>query len=261
MMYSVVDIAGVNRISAQIMTNAAAMIAGAAKACVPELGSERQLIGASMFGVTTPCVTAARERLEELGYEVLVFHATGAGGQSLEALARAGYLAGLLDVTTTELADELVGGVLSAGPDRLEAAGERGLPQVVSLGALDMVNFGPLESVPTRFDDRNLYVHNATVTLMRTTPAESLELGRQIGRKLSAATGPIVLYVPLRGVSAIAVAGQVFHDPEADAALLRGLDETLSAAIERHDIDTDINDPAFAHAMADRLHELIRGHV
>ncbi len=259
MMYSVVDIAGVNRISAQIMTNAAAMIAGGAKARVPELGAERPLIGASMFGVTTPCVTAARERLEELGYEVLVFHATGAGGQSMEALARAGYLAGVLDATTTELADELVGGVLSAGPHRLEAAGERGLPQVVSLGALDMVNFGPRESVPTRFGDRNLYVHNATVTLMRTTAEECLELGRQVGRKLSAATGPIVLFVPLRGVSAIAVAGQVFHDADADAALLRGLDETLSAAIERHDLDTDINDPAFAHAMADRLHELIKG--
>jgi uncharacterized protein (UPF0261 family) len=259
MMYSVVDIAGINRISAQIMTNAAAMIAGAVKARVPDLGRERPLIGASMFGVTTPCVTAARERLEELGYEVLVFHATGAGGQSMEALARAGYLAGVLDATTTELADELVGGVLSAGPHRLEAAGEQGLPQVVSLGALDMVNFGPRESVPARFDDRNLYVHNATVTLMRTTPQECLELGRQIGRKLSAARGPLVLFVPLEGVSAIAVEGQVFHDAEADAALLRGLDETLSAAIERHDIESDINDPAFAHAMADRLHELIKG--
>jgi uncharacterized protein (UPF0261 family) len=260
MMYSVVDIAGVNRISARIMTNAAAMIAGAATARVPALGAERPLIGASMFGVTTPCVTAARERLEELGYEVLVFHATGAGGQSMEALARAGYLAGVLDVTTTELADELVGGVLSAGPDRLEAAGAEGLPQVVSLGALDMVNFGPRETVPVRFDDRTLYVHNATVTLMRTTPAECLELGRQIGRKLSRATGPVVLFVPLRGVSAIAVEGQVFHDAEADAALLRGLEETLPATIERHDIDTDINDPAFAHAMADRLDQLIKGH-
>jgi uncharacterized protein (UPF0261 family) len=260
MMYSVVDIAGVNRISARIMTNAAAMIAGAATARVPALGAERPLIGASMFGVTTPCVTAARERLEELGYEVLVFHATGAGGQSMDALARAGYLAGVLDVTTTELADELVGGVLSAGPDRLEAAGAEGLPQVVSLGALDMVNFGPRETVPVRFDDRTLYVHNATVTLMRTTPAECLELGRQIGRKLSRATGPVVLFVPLRGVSAIAVEGQVFHDAEADAALLRGLEETLPATIERHDIDTDINDPAFAHAMADRLDQLIKGH-
>jgi uncharacterized protein (UPF0261 family) len=261
MMYSVVDIAGINRISGQIMTNAAAMIAGAAKARVPDLGADRPLVGATMFGVTTPCVTAARERLEELGYEVLVFHATGTGGQSMEALARAGFLAGVLDATTTELADELVGGVLSAGPDRLEAAGAAGLPQVVSLGALDMVNFGPRESVPPRFDDRNLYVHNATVTLMRTTPAESHELGREIGRKLSAATGPTVLFVPLKGVSAIAVSGQVFHDADADAALLRGLDETLSATIERIDIDTDINDPAFARAMAERLDQLIKEHT
>jgi uncharacterized protein (UPF0261 family) len=259
MMYSVVDIAGINRISARIMTNAAAMIAGAATARTPDLDSERPLIGATMFGVTTPCVTAARERLEELGYEVLVFHATGAGGQSMEALARAGYLAGVLDATTTELADELVGGVLSAGPDRLEAAGAHGLPQVVSLGALDMVNFGPRESVPSRFDDRNLYVHNSTVTLMRTTPAECLELGRQIGRKLSNARGPVVLFVPLKGVSAIAVEGQVFHDADADAALLKGLDETLDATVERHDLDADVNDPAFARAMADRLHELIEG--
>jgi uncharacterized protein (UPF0261 family) len=257
MMYSVVDIAGINRISARIMTNAAAMIAGAAKAGVPDLGAEKRLIGASMFGVTTPCVTAARERLEELGYEVLVFHATGTGGESMEALARAGYLAGVLDATTTELADELVGGVLSAGPHRLQAAGAVGVPQVVSLGALDMVNFGPRESVPARFAERNLYVHNATVTLMRTTPDESVELGREIGRKLTAAAGPTVLFVPLRGVSAIAVPGQVFHDADADAALLRGLDETLSATVERHDLDTDINDPAFAIAMADRLHELI----
>jgi uncharacterized protein (UPF0261 family) len=258
MMYSVVDIAGINRISAKVMTNAAAMIAGAVKARVPDLGAEKPLIGASMFGVTTPAVTAARERLEELGYEVLVFHATGAGGQSLEALARAGFLAGVLDSTTTELADELVGGVLSAGPDRLEAAGAVGIPQVVSLGALDMVNFGPRETVPSVFGDRNLYVHNATVTLMRTTPEETLELGRLIGKKLSAAVGPTVLFVPLKGVSAIAVSGQVFHDADADAALLRGLDETLSATIERHDLDTDINDPVFARAMAERLDELIR---
>jgi uncharacterized protein (UPF0261 family) len=257
MMYSVVDIAGINRISARIMTNAAAMIAGAAKAQMPDLGAEKRLIGATMFGVTTPCVTAARERLEELGYEVLVFHATGAGGESMEALARAGYLAGVLDATTTELADELVGGVLSAGPHRLQAAGAEGVPQVVSLGALDMVNFGPLESVPERFGDRDLYVHNATVTLMRTTAEECLELGREIGRKLTAAAGPTVLFVPLQGVSAIAIPGQVFHDADADAALLRGLDETLSATVERHDLDTHINDPAFAIAMADRLHELI----
>ena len=257
MMYSVVDIAGVNRISARIMTNAAGMIAGAVKGQVPDLGPEKPLIGATMFGVTTPCVTTARERLEELGYEVLVFHATGTGGLSMEALATGGYLAGVLDVTTTELADDLVGGVLSAGPDRLEAAGELGLPQVVSLGALDMVNFGPMDTVPERFQGRNLYVHNPTITLMRTTPDECRELGRRIGRKLSAAKGPVTLYVPLKGVSMIAVEGQVFHDPDADAALLAGLRETLGPGVEVHEVDADINDPELALAMANRLHELI----
>jgi uncharacterized protein (UPF0261 family) len=256
MMYSVVDIAGMNRVSARIMANAAGAIAGMVGASVPQL-AEKPLIGASMFGVTTPCVTRARERLEELGYEVLVFHATGAGGQSMEALARGGFLAGLLDVTTTELADELVGGVLSAGPDRLEAAGAVGLPQVVSLGALDMVNFGPRDTVPAKFEGRNLYVHNPTITLMRTTPEECAELGRQIGRKLSAAKGSTVLFVPLRGASMIAVEGQPFHDAAADAALLAGLRETLGPSVEVHELDTDINDPAFAVAMADRLHELI----
>src|SRR5205823_2745542 len=218
MMYSVVDIAGINRVSARILTNAAGMVAGAATSRVPAMDSARSIVGATMFGVTTPCVTRARDRLEELGYEVLVFHATGTGGQSMEALARDGFLAGVLDITTTELADDLVGGVLSAGPDRLEAAGELGLPQVVSLGALDMVNFGPRETVPPQFETRNLYVHNPTVTLMRTTPDECRELGRRIGRKLSQAKGPTALFVPLKGVSAIAVEGQPFHDAEADAA-------------------------------------------
>jgi uncharacterized protein (UPF0261 family) len=256
MMYSVVDISGVNSVSARIMANAAGAIAGMVGARVPPL-DEKPLVAATMFGVTTPCVTRARERLEELGYEVLVFHATGAGGQSMEALVRGGFLAGVLDATTTELADELVGGVLSAGPERLEAAGEAGVPQVVSLGALDMVNFGPRESVPERFAARNLYVHNPTVTLMRTTPEECVELGREIGRKLSAASGPTALYVPLRGVSMIAVEGQPFHDADADEALLRGLHETLDPSVEVHELDLDINDEAFAVAMADRLHELI----
>ncbi len=258
MTYSVVDIAGLNRISARVLTNAAAMIAGAVEARPPELGAERPLVGATMFGVTTPCVDAARARLEELGYEVLVFHATGTGGRSMEALVRGGFLAGVLDVTTTELADELVGGVLSAGPERLEAAGAAGLPQVVSLGALDMVNFGPRETVPERFAGRNLYVHNPTVTLMRTTPDECRELGRLIGRKLSAARGPVALFVPLRGVSMIAVAGQPFHDPAADAALLEGLRETLAPSVEVHEQETDVNDPAFARAMAERLDAMIR---
>jgi uncharacterized protein (UPF0261 family) len=257
MMYSVVDIAGVNAISAQIMANAAGAIAGMAKASVPPL-EQRPLVAATMFGVTTPCVTRAREQLEELGYEVLVFHATGAGGQSMETLVRDGFLVGVLDVTTTELADDLVGGVLSAGPDRLEAAGEAGLPQVVSLGALDMVNFGPRDSVPEHFAGRNLYVHNPTVTLMRTTPEECRELGRRIGRKLGSARGPVALYVPLLGISAIAVEGGPFHDPEADEALREGLHETLPEHVELHELELEINDPRFADEMAKRLHELIR---
>src|SRR3954470_2215681 len=258
MMYSVVDISGVNSVSARIIANAAAAIAGMAQAAPPQLDG-RPLVAATMFGVTTPCVTTARERLEALGYEVLVFHATGAGGQSMEARAKDGCLAGVLDVTTTELADELVGGVLSAGPDRLEAAGAIGLPQVVSLGALDMVNFGPRDTVPPRFAGRNLYVHNPTVTLMRTTPAECEELGRTIGRKLSAATGPTALFVPLGGISMIATRGQPFHDPEADDALVAGLRETLDDRVEVHERSEDVNDPAFARATADRPHELIEG--
>jgi uncharacterized protein (UPF0261 family) len=255
MMYSVVDIAGVNSISARILTNAAGAIAGMVQATVPAM-EHRPLIGASMFGVTTPGVTRARERLEELGYEVLVFHATGTGGQSMENLVAGGFLAGVLDLTTTELADDLVGGVLSAGPDRLEAAGAAGLPQVVSLGALDMVNFGPRATVPAQFEQRTLYVHNPTVTLMRTSPEECRELGRQVGRKLSAATGPTALFVPLKGVSMIAVEGQPFHDPAADDALLSGLAETIGD-VEVHRLDLDINDERFAVAMADRLAEMI----
>ena len=256
MTYSVVDIAGINSVSARILSNAAGAIAGMVRATVPPM-EHRPLVGASMFGVTTAGVTRARERLEELGYEVLVFHATGTGGQSMENLVSGGFLAGVLDLTTTELADELVGGVLSAGPDRLEAAGAAGVPQVVSLGALDMVNFGPRDTVPDRFASRNLYVHNPTVTLMRTTPEECRELGRQIGRKLSAATGPTALFVPRRGVSMISVEGQPFHDPAADEALLAGLSETAVGVVV-HEIDLDFNDERFALAMADRLHEMIQ---
>lgn len=259
MMYSVVDIAGINQISERILANAAGAIAGMAGATVPAAREARPLVGATMFGVTTAAVTRARERLEELGYEVLVFHATGTGGQSMEALATGGFLAGVLDLTTTELADDLVGGVLSAGPDRLEAAGEAGVPQVVSLGALDMVNFGPRDTVPERFADRTLYVHNPTITLMRTTPSENAELGRRIAEKLNRAGSPTVLFVPLGGVSAIDVDGQPFHDREADEALFDALREHLDGArVEVQELDTDVNDPAFATAMADRLHELVQ---
>jgi uncharacterized protein (UPF0261 family) len=258
MMYSVVDIAGVNQISERIIGNAAAAIAGMAQAAIPEQKEARPLIGASMFGVTTPCVTTARERLEQLGYEVLVFHQTGTGGQSMEELVRAGFIKGVLDVTTTELCDELVGGVLAAHPKRLEVAGATGVPQVVSLGALDMVNFGPKDTVPEKFRGRTLHVHNPSVTLMRTTPEECAELGRRVARKLSAATGPTALFVPLRGISMIATEGQPFYDSDADAALFSAVREKLGSNVELHELDMDINDPAFALAMANRLHEMLQ---
>jgi len=256
--YSVVDVAGINRVSRLILGNAAAAAAGMAKAHAgtQTQAQERPLIGASMFGVTTPAVNVARERLEELGYEVLVFHATGAGGRALEGLADSGLLAGVLDMTTTELADDLVGGVLSAGPERLTAAGKNRVPQVVAPGALDMVNFGPRDTVPERFGGRNLYIHNPTVTLMRTTPEEMAELGRRVAAKLAAATGPAVLFVPLSGVSALDVPGMPFHDPEADEACFEALQGT---GVDTVRLDMNINDPAFGRAMADRLHELITG--
>ncbi|MHB8890966.1 MAG: Tm-1-like ATP-binding domain-containing protein [Candidatus Limnocylindrales bacterium] len=260
LMYPVVDIAGINVISERILANAAAAIAGMAlaSAAFASRADSRPLIGATMFGVTTPCVTAARELLEARGYEVLVFHATGTGGRAMEALMRAGFITGALDVTTTELGDELVGGVLSAGPDRLETAGALGLPQVVSLGALDMVNFGPLDTVPAAFRDRNLYEHNATVTLMRTTEAECAELGRILARKLNVATGPLAVFIPTGGVSMIDAPGLPFHDPAADAALVRELKAGLRPGVEVVEMATHINDPAFARAMAERLDELYR---
>ena len=253
LMASVTDVAGVNSISARILANAAAAMAGMVSAPPVEVAGGRPLIGATMFGVTTPCVTRAREALEARGYEVLVFHATGTGGRAMEALVDGGFLAGVLDATTTELCDDLVGGVLSAGPERLEAAGRAGLPQVVSVGALDMVNFGARDTVPPQFEDRTLYVHNPSITLMRTTAEESAELGRRIARKLSAATGPVALFVPLAGVSMIDAEGQPFHDPEADAALFAALREGVGDNVELVEMDCNVNDPEFADAMAAKL--------
>ncbi len=258
MMASVTDVAGVNSISGRIMANAAAAMAGMLQAPPVELGEERPLIGASMFGVTTPSVTHARERLEELGYEVLTFHATGTGGRAMEGLMESGFLQGVLDITTTELCDELVGGVLSAGPDRLEAAGRLGLPQVVSVGALDMVNFGARATVPPEFEDRNLYVHNPSITLMRTTPDECAELGRQIATKLSAAIGPTALFLPLGGVSMIDAEGQPFYDPDADDALFATLRAGIGENVELIEMDANVNDPEFAAAMADKLDEYMK---
>jgi len=272
-MYSVVDVAGINRISRLVLGNAAAamagMVAAQEQAAREQAGGgqpapgqaaaeDRPLVAASMFGVTTPAVDAARARLAELGYEVLVFHATGAGGRALEALAQARLVSGVLDLTTTELADDLVGGVLSAGPDRLTAAGAAGLPQVIAPGALDMVNFGPPATVPGTFTGRLFFEHNPTVTLMRTTAEEMAELGARIGRKAATAYGPTQVFWPDRGVSALDADGQPFRDQVADEACRAALDRELTAAgLTLQRVDAHINDPAFATAMADRLHQMI----
>ena len=254
MMYSVVDIAGINRLSRQILANAAGAIVGMVSAEAPAAAAaDKPLIAATMFGVTTPCVTKAREILEAAGYEVLVFHATGTGGQAMEDLVKGGFLAGVLDVTTTELADELVGGILSAGPDRLEAAGESGLPQVVAPGALDMVNFGPPDTVPEKFSDRLFYQHNPTVTLMRTTAEETAELGRIMARKLSEAQGPTTVIIPTQGVSAIDKTGQPFDSPEARAAWIDNLKAHVGDTVTVIEMDAHINDDAFATKLAETL--------
>ena len=266
MLNSVVDIAGINRISRQILSEAARAMAGMvtfARTKITHRGTssattDKPLIAATMFGVTTPCVEHARKILEAAGYEVLVFHATGNGGEAMEGLIADGLIAGVLDITTTELADELVGGILSAGPTRLTAAGKRGIPQVISVGALDMVNFGPMNTVPEKFKDRKFYQHNPTVTLMRTTVEENRKLGEEIGRKASAATGPTCIMIPLKGVSAIDQTGKAFDDPVARQALYDGIRVT-HGSIERIELGNHINDSAFAEAAVLRLLKLIAG--
>jgi uncharacterized protein (UPF0261 family) len=219
--------------------------------------SDRPIVAATMFGVTTKCVERARKKLEGAGYEVLVFHATGNGGQAMESLIADGLIAGVLDVTTTELADELVGGFLSAGPGRLTAAGKAGIPQVVSTGATDMVNFYGPETVPARFKDRLFYRHNANVTLMRTTVEENARIGADIARKLSDTKGPVSVLLPARGVSAIDKAGQPFDDPAARRALHDAIRDNLRG-VEVTELDMHINDPEFAERAANTLISLMR---
>jgi uncharacterized protein (UPF0261 family) len=257
MMYSVVDVSGLNRLSRRIFANAAGAIAGMVEQTMPKV-DEKPLIGATMFGVTTPCLDRVRARMEADGYEMLVFHAVGSGGRSFEALISDGVFDGVVDATTTEWCDELVGGVLSAGPERLDAASRAGIPQIVSLGALDMVNFGPRETLPEKFEKRNIYVHNPQVTLIRTSPEECAKLGRIIAEKLNKTTGPTALFVPLKGVSAIDVEGMPFYDPAADAALFGAIREHLDRSkVELVEMDLAINDPAFADAMVDRLQAML----
>jgi uncharacterized protein (UPF0261 family) len=264
MMHSVVDISGLNRVSRAVLANAADAMIGMVKGrqahgLQPVGLADKPIVTATMFGVTTPCVEAARRQLEAAGYEVLVFHATGTGGMTMESFVRDGLVRGVLDITTTELADELVGGVLTAGRDRLTAAGLCGVPQVISLGALDMVNFGPPETVPEKFRGRRFYQHNPSVTLMRTTPDENDRLGKEIAEKASAARGPTAVLVPLRGVSAIDREGQPFCWPEADRALFQSLRQWVSPHVRVVELDCHINDPEFAVTAARTLQELIAG--
>lgn len=254
---SVVDAEGLNAISMEIFSNAVNAVVGMVKNKKPLAHENKPIIAATMFGVTTPCIKTAKAYLEEQGYEVLVFHATGTGGRTMETLINAGFIKGVLDITTTEWCDELFGGVLNAGSHRLEAAGACGVPQVVSVGALDMVNFGPLDTVPEQYRGRNLYKHNPTVTLMRTTKEENIRLGEVIAEKLNAAKSPTALMLPLRGVSAIDGEGQPFNDPEADKALFDTLRANIGSNVELIELDSNVNDDAFALAAAKKLLELM----
>lgn len=256
---SIVDVSGINRISRQILTRAAGAIcgmvesAGIADNMAAARSADKPIIVASMFGNTTQCVQRAQKILENAGYEVLVFHATGIGGRTMESLIETGLVAGVLDITTTEWADELVGGVLGAGPNRLEAAARKGIPAVIAPGCLDMVNFHGPETVPSKFAGRNFYQHNPQVTLMRTTPEESAQLGKIIAEKLNLSTGPVSVLLPLKGISVISAPGQKFYDPGADEALFQALKASLRKDIEVIEMDCNINDEKFAEACAKKL--------
>ena len=256
MMPSVVDVAGVNIISARIFTNAAAAIAGMAKATSPHIDA-RPLVGATMFGNTTPLVDRCRATLDGAGYETLVFHATGTGGRTMEALVAQGLIGGVLDVSPTEWADELVGGVLTAGPTRMEAAAARGIPQVVIPGCLDMVNFWGRETVPERFADRQLHVWNPNVTLMRTTPEENAELGRILAEKTNVSPGPVVFILPRGGLSMLDAPGEEFWWPEADQALFEAIRQHTRPETEVIELDGNVNDPEVADTATEKLLALL----
>jgi uncharacterized protein (UPF0261 family) len=255
MMPSIVDVAGLNRISRTVFTRAAGAISGMVNTAPAESTEERPLIVASMFGNTTELIGMATELLESEGYEVLVFHATGTGGRTMEALIRSGMVSGVLDVTTTEWADELLGGILSAGPTRLDAAAAAGVPAVVAPGCLDMVNFGARDTVPAEFEGRNFYVHNPQVTLMRTTADECRELGKILAEKVNRYTAPASILIPKRAISIISAAGEPFHDPDADRALFDAI--ATHATVNVHETDCAINDRAFAEACVAQLLQAI----
>jgi uncharacterized protein (UPF0261 family) len=266
---AIVDVAGINRISRTILTRAAGAICGMVEFGVPpsggtahtnagdrlnaELQADKRIVVASMFGNSTDCVQRAKALVEAAGFEVLVFHATGTGGRTMESLIESGMAAGVLDITTTEWADELVGGILGAGPTRLDAAAKTGTPAIVAPGCLDMVNFGAPETVPAKFSGRRFYQHNPQVTLMRTTPDECAQLGRILAEKVNAYRGPVTVLLPLRAISIISAPGGAFHWPEADAALFAAIKKTLRPGIPLIEVDSAINDAAFAEACANAL--------
>ena len=253
---SIVDVSGMNRLSRVLLARAAGAICGMVETSVPE-AQDKPLIAASMFGNTTTCVNAAKQILEDAGYEVLVFHATGTGGKVMESLVESGIISGVLDITTTEWADELVGGILGAGPTRLEAAGKAGVPAIVSPGCLDMVNFGERSTVPARFAGRTFYQHNPQVTLMRTSPEECTELGRILAEKVNAYSGPVTVMLPMRAISIISAVGQPFHDPVADQALFDSIKANLRADVPVVEIDCEINAPEFSQASANTLLQML----
>lgn len=254
---SVVDVAGINPISRTIFTRAAGAVCGMAESEVRP-GQDKLLIGASMFGNTTKAVDRARATLEEKGYEVLVFHCTGTGGRTLESLVGDGYISAVLDITTTEWADTLVGGVLAAGPERGDAAALRGIPQVIAPGCVDMVNFGGRDTVPDKFRDRKLYEWNPNVTLMRTTPEENAEIGRILAEKANKSSGPVTFLLPLQGVSELDSPGGLFWWPEANQALFAAIKRYLRPGIPVIELDCNINDPAFADRATDLLLHMIK---
>jgi uncharacterized protein (UPF0261 family) len=253
-----VDVVGDNRILERVLRSAAGAIAGMARAAAAPLeATTRPVVATTMFGVTTACVTLAREQLEAEGHEVLTFHATGIGGDSMERLIAGGLVDAVLDVTTTELADELVGGIHPAGPERLHAAGRAGIPQVISVGALDMVNFGPPATVPAQLASRAIVRHNPMVTLVRTSPDECAILGARLAERARAGTGPVCVVLPLRGLSALSVPGGPFHDPVADAALFDAIRDGCGPDVDVVEHDCDINDPRFARSLVDQLASLL----
>ncbi len=257
LMPSVVDVAGVNRISVQVYANAVGAIVGMVATDTPAI-EQKPLIAASMFGNTTELVGQCQTILDGAGYETLVFHATGTGGKTMESLIQEGYFAAVLDVTTTEWADELVGGLLSAGSTRMDGAAQQNLPQVIAPGCVDMVNFWGVDTVPARYKDRKFYHWNPNVTLMRTTPEENAEIGRILAEKVNQSAAPVAFFLPLKGVSVLDSPGGEFWWPEANEALFAAIKEYANDDVLVTELDCNINDVAFAEAVTDQLLAFLR---